>query len=99
MESRHGFVPTAIPKGWLGFSKLRPQSNELEIEWESDMSWYLCYALGVVVTVCLFVYFAGTVSRKLNTKGEVVTTIVGLILTLPIFGIVIATIIFLGTKL
>ncbi len=78
---------------------MRPQSNELETEWESDMSWHLCYALGVIVTICLFVYYVGNLSRKLNTKGEVVTTIVGLILTLPIFGIVIATIIFLGTKL
>ena len=60
------------------------------------MTWHMCYALGAIGTLCLFVYLAGFMSRGLSTKGEVVTTIVGLILTLPIVGILIATVLFWG---
>lgn len=62
------------------------------------MTWHLCYALGAIGTLCLIVYFAGSISRELNTRGEVVTTIVGLILTLPVVGVLIATVLFWGTN-
>jgi hypothetical protein len=62
------------------------------------MTWHLCYTLGAIGTICLFVYFAGSMFRGLNKKGEVVTTIVGLILTLPVVGILFATVLFWGTN-
>jgi hypothetical protein len=73
----------------------RPKHGPLT-KWESDMTWHMCYALGAIGTLCLFIYLAGFMSRGLSTKGEVVTTIVGLILTLPIVGILIATVLFWG---
>ncbi len=62
------------------------------------MTWHLCYLLGAIVTLSLFVFFVVTSTRNLDTKGEVVTTIVGLTLTLPVVGIVIATTLFWGTN-
>ena len=62
------------------------------------MTWHLCYALGVVVTVCLLCSLIGLMARKVSGSGDIFTTVVGLTLTLPIVGVLIATALFWGTN-
>lgn len=62
------------------------------------MTWHICYLLGAIVTLCLFILACGRIAREMNTTTNIVTTVVGLILTLPVVGLIAATLLFWGTN-
>jgi hypothetical protein len=62
------------------------------------MTWHTCYLLGAIVTLCLFILACGRIAREMNTTTHIVVTVVGLILTLPVVGVITASILFLGTN-
>jgi len=62
------------------------------------MTWHTCYLLGAIVTLCLFILAYGRIAREMNTTTDIVTTVVGLILTLPVVGLIAATFLFWGTN-